>query len=146
MYPPKLQRNVSWNDVYSAQFANVGDWVMQRALFGILVFAALFLAPVRRTFDAWKSHGGGVDSSQYSALKQINKSNVKQLQIAWTFQTGGNTSTNPLVVDNVMYVPRAGQGAAIVALDAATGKELWSSPGGTTSRGMNYWENSDRSD
>jgi quinoprotein glucose dehydrogenase len=45
-----------------------------------------------------------------------------------------------------MFVPRAGQGAAIVALDAATGKELWSNPGGTSSRGMNYWESADRKD
>src|SRR5262245_48261000 len=119
---------------------------MQRVLIGILVAAAAFLAPVRRSFDTWKSYGGGVDSSQYSSLKQINKSNLKQLQVAWTFQTGGNGSTSPLVVDGVMYVPRAGQGAAIVALDAATGKELWSNPGGTTSRGMNYWESSDRKD
>jgi quinoprotein glucose dehydrogenase len=120
--------------------------MVQRTLVGILVFAAAFMAPVKRSFDSWKSYGGGVDSSQYSSLKQINKSNVKQLQVAWTFQTGGNTSTSPLVVDNVMYVPRPGQAAAIVALDASTGKELWSSPGGTTSRGMNYWESSDRSD
>src|SRR6516162_6200302 len=120
--------------------------MVQRTLVGILVFAAAFMAPIKRSFDSWKSYGGGVDSSQYSSLKQINKSNVKQLQVAWTFQTGGNTSTSPLIVDNVMYVPRPGQAAAIVALDAATGKELWSSPGGTTSRGMNYWESSDRAD
>src|SRR5262245_24382102 len=119
---------------------------MQRLVLGILVAAAAFLAPVKRSFDTWKSYGGGVDSSQYSSLKQINKSNVKQLQVAWTFQIGGNASTSPLVVDGVMYVPRAGQASAIVALDAVTGQELWSSPGGTTSRGMNYWENANRSD
>src|SRR6059036_2497453 len=108
---------------------------MQKVLLGILVAAAAFLAPVRRGFDSWKSYGGGVDSSQYSSLKQIDKTNVKQLQVAWTFPIGGNSSTSPLVVDNVMYVPRAGQQtAAIVALDAATGKELWSNPGGTGSR------------
>src|SRR5262245_53174435 len=113
---------------------------MQRALVGLLIAAAAFFAPIKRPFDTWKSYGGGVDSSQYSSLKQINKSNVKQLQVAWTFQLGGNTSTSPLVVDGVMYVPRAGQNAGIVALEAATGKELWSNPGGTNSRGMNYWE------
>src|SRR5262249_24199513 len=109
------------------------------------VAAAAFFAPVKRSFDTWKSYGGGVDSSQYSSLKQINKSNIKQLQVAWTFQ-GGNTSTNPLVVDGVMYVPRSQGGAAIVALDAATGKELWTNAGGTTSRGMNFWESADHKD
>ena len=104
--------------------------MLQKALLGILVAAVAFLAPVQRSFDSWKSYGGGVDSSQYSSLKLINKTNVKQLQVAWTFPVGGNTSTSPLVVDGVMYVPRAGQAAAIVALDATTGKELWSaSPG-----------------
>ncbi len=120
--------------------------MIQKALPGILVMAAALLAPVQRPFNTWKSYGGGVDSSQYSSLKQIDRSNVKQLQVAWTFLIGGNASTSPLVVDNVMYVPRAGQAAAIVALDAATGKELWASPGGTGARGMNYWENADRSD
>jgi glucose dehydrogenase len=118
---------------------------MQKALLGTLLLVAA-LAPAHRSFDSWKSYGGGVDSSQYSSLKQINKANVKQLQVAWTFPVGGNTTTNPLVVDGVMYVPRAGQNAAIVALDAATGKEMWSNPGGTSSRGMNYWESPDRSD
>src|SRR5262245_42951052 len=119
---------------------------MQRALLGILMAAAAFLAPVKRSFDEWKSYGGGVDSSQYSSLKRVNKSNVKQLQVAWTFPIGGNASTSPLIVDGVMYVPRGGQNAAVVALDAATGKEIWANAGGAGGRGMNYWESSDRSD
>src|SRR5262245_49867164 len=117
-----------------------------RAVFGMLVLAAAFFAPVERKFDTWKSYGGGVDSSQYSSLRQINKSNVTRLTVAWSFQTGGGVTTNPLVVDGVMYVPQAGQAAGIVALDAATGKQLWASPGGTNSRGMNYWESKDRKD
>ena len=120
--------------------------MVTRAVLGILILAAAFFAPVQRSFDTWKSYGGGVDSSQYSSLRQVNKSNVTQLTVAWTFQPGGGVATNPLVVDGVMYVPRPGQNGGIVALDAATGKELWFSAGGTTSRGMNYWESKDRSD
>jgi glucose dehydrogenase len=120
--------------------------MMRKVLLGIFLAASAFAAPVRRSFDSWTSYGGGADSSQYSSLKQIDKTNVKQLQVAWTFPAGGNSLTNPLVVDGVMYLPRAGQAAAIVALDAATGKELWSNAGGTSSRGMNYWESADRSD
>ena len=103
----------------------------QKALPGIFVMAAGLLTPVQRPFNTWKSYGGGVDSSQYSSLMQIDKTNVKQLQVAWTFPIGENSSTSPLIVDNVMYVSRAGQSAAIFALGA---------------RGMNYWENADRSD
>jgi len=117
--------------------------MIQKALLGILVVGAAFLAPVARPFDTWKSYGGGVDSSQYSSLKEINKTNVAQLQVAWTFQPGAAATTNPLVVDGTMYVPGGG---GITALDAATGKQLWVSMGGTTSRGMNYWESKDRSD
>jgi quinoprotein glucose dehydrogenase len=117
--------------------------MIQKALLGILVVGAAFFAPVARPFDTWKSYGGGVDSSQYSSLKEINKTNVAQLQVAWTFQPGAAATTNPLVVDGTMYVPGGG---GITALDAATGKQLWVSMGGTTSRGMNYWESKDRSD
>lgn len=119
---------------------------MHKAMLVILVVAAALAAPVERSFDSWMSYGGGVDSSQYSSLKQITRSNVSQLKVAWTFDIGGTASTSPLVVDGVMFVPRAGQNAAVVALDAATGRELWANAGGTTSRGMNYWESADRSD
>jgi quinoprotein glucose dehydrogenase len=66
--------------------------------------------------------------------------------VAWTYEIAGNVTFNPLVVDNVMYVQ--GTGNSIVALDAATGKEIWThaNQGGIGARGMNYWESPDRSD
>jgi glucose dehydrogenase len=100
-----------------------------------------------RSFATWSQYLGGADSSQYSSLKQIDKSNVKKLEIAWTYETGPGTYTfNPVVVDGVMYV--LAQSNSVVALDAATGKQLWVHPnvGAVGSRGMNYWENKDRSD
>jgi glucose dehydrogenase len=53
---------------------------------------------------------------------------------------------NPIVIDNVMYVQ--GTGNALVALDAATGTQLWSHPnqGAIGARGLNYWESAERSD
>ena len=98
----------------------------------------------------WSDYGGGADASQYSALKQINRTNVNTLQVAWTYPTGDASGYlfNPIVVDGVMYVQA--KGGSIVALDAATGKELWvhqnNPPGRITSRGMNYWESKDRSE
>ncbi len=99
-----------------------------------------------RPYTTWKSYGGGSHSSQFSALEEINKSNVSQLQVAWTYPVTGNITFNPVIVDGVMYVQ--GTGNAIVALDAATGKEIWSHPnqGGIGARGINYWESADRSD
>ena len=101
-----------------------------------------------RSFNTWNQYLGGADSSQYSSLSQINKSNVKQLAVAWSYPTGDNVQYlfNPLVVDGVMYVEAKNN--SLVALDAVTGRELWAHAfqGPVTSRGMNYWESKDRSD
>ena len=58
----------------------------------------------------------------------------------------GRFAFNPLVVDGVMYV--VGKDSAIVALDAATGKQVWTHPveGRPTDRGFNYWQSKDGSD
>jgi quinoprotein glucose dehydrogenase len=97
-------------------------------------------------FTTWRAYGGGAHSSQYSALNQINKSNVSQLEVAWTYPVNGNIIFNPIVVDGVMYLQ--GTGNAIVALDAATGKEIWqhANQGAIGARGFNYWESPDRKD
>jgi quinoprotein glucose dehydrogenase len=98
---------------------------------------------------SWRDYLGGSDSAQYSALDQINMSNVNQLQVAWSYPTGdkNNYSFNPVIVDGVMYVQAKSN--SIVALDAATGREIWVHPNDTrsiTARGVNYWESKDRSD
>src|SRR3984893_12177116 len=77
-----------------------------------LVFAACFLfsAPAhsqkpnaQRTYF---NFSGTLDAAQYSALTQINRSNVGRLKIAWKYPTGdGNKYLfNPIVIDGVMYV------------------------------------------
>ncbi len=112
-----------------------------------LCVCATLVSAADRSFATWGQYLGGADSSQYSSLKQINKSNVKQIEVAWTYQTGPGTYTfDPVVVDGVMYV--LAEKNTLVALDAATGKQLWVHPnmGAVGTRGMNYWENKDRSD
>ncbi|HEY1338389.1 MAG TPA: pyrroloquinoline quinone-dependent dehydrogenase, partial [Bryobacteraceae bacterium] len=96
-------------------------------------------------------YGGGPDSAQYSALKQIDRSNVNRLEVAWTYPTGDGRKYffSPLVADGLMYV--LAKNNSIVALNAATGKEVWTystspAPSLITSRGINYWESKDRSD
>ena len=97
---------------------------------------------------SWKDYGGGADSSHFVALDQINKPNVRNLEVAWTYPTGDDRSYlfNPIVVDNVMYV--LARNSSLVALDAATGKEIWIHENlpGLTTRGIAYWENRDRSE
>jgi quinoprotein glucose dehydrogenase len=99
----------------------------------------------RRT---WTDYGGGADNARYLTLNQINKSNLDQLAVAWSYLTSDNISYvfNPVVVDNVMYV--LARNNSLVALDATTGKEIWVHEGlqGIAPRGINYWESKDRSD
>jgi quinoprotein glucose dehydrogenase len=116
---------------------------MRKPLLCILLASALLFGADKRSFDTWESYAGGPDSSQYSSLKQINKSNVKQLQMAWSYPIAGGALTfGPIVVDRTMYVTKSG---SIVALDAATGKELWTRQG-APGKGMNYWESKDGKD
>jgi quinoprotein glucose dehydrogenase len=100
---------------------------------------------------SWSDYGGAADSAQYSALKQIDRRNVTQLKVAWTYQTEDSKpyAFNPVVIDGVMYV--LAHENSIVALNAATGKEIWrhNAESGTkiiTDRGINYWESADRAD
>jgi quinoprotein glucose dehydrogenase len=108
------------------------------------------LAPAQ-SYKTWNDYGGSADSSQYSGLTQINRSNVNKLKIAWIYPTGDNNKYffNPLVVDDMIYV--LARNKSIVALEAATGKEFWVHPADPdtkiiTDRGINYWESKDRTD
>lgn len=102
----------------------------------------------------WAEYLGGPSSAHYSPLKQVNTRNVDKLEVAWSYPTGDQQSYyfSPLVVDNVAYV--AAKRGTLVALDATTGKEMWThsfESGGRFSgiggqRGANYWESQDRSD
>jgi glucose dehydrogenase len=114
---------------------------------GGLSAALLAAAAHAQPYTTWRTYGGGAHSAQYSALSQIDKSNVAQLEVAWTFPAGDRTFVfNPIVVDGVMYV--LARDNDVVALDAATGKELWAHPneGAVGGRGMNYWQSPDGAD
>src|SRR5690349_12641247 len=103
--------------------------------------------PAPKPFTTWMQYAGGSDSSQFTALDQINKTTVSKLEVAWTYPTGDRQFTfNPIVVDGVMYV--LAKTNSIVALDPATGKELWERPnqGAVGARGINYWQSADGSD
>lgn len=74
----------------------------------------------------WPQYGGTQLSWRYSALDQINTTNVNHLTPAWIFQTGDYTAsleTTPIVVDGVMYLLTPS--VQVFALDAATGSVLW---------------------
>jgi quinoprotein glucose dehydrogenase len=112
----------------------------------------------------WANYGNDPGGMRYSPLKQINTENVKNLQPAWTYQSGelktyeGTDITDkaafeatPIMVDGVLYFSTPTN--RVIAIDAATGKELWVyNPGvnlkagysEVTSRGVSKWINAER--
>ena len=78
----------------------------------------------------WLTYSGGYASHRYSSLSQINRSNVKNLQLKWSYHPLYAKNTNnqnkmentPLVVDGVVYT---GTALEVVALDAVTGRQYW---------------------
>ena len=82
-------------------------------------------------------YGGGAEQIRYSRLTQINRSNVKQLQVAWTYDTGepGWTQTQPVVVNGVLYGYTTSH--KTFAIKADTGAPLWTFDPGIRGTGAN---------
>jgi quinoprotein glucose dehydrogenase len=122
----------------------------------ILTFALLFsLLPLTRPLFSqehsdWAFYNGSPSGNHYSSLTQINRSNVKNLQLVWTFDTAeeGGLETNPLIIDGVLYGITPTQ--KIFALNAATGHLLWKFDSGILGtqpdRGLAYWSDPNGND
>lgn len=99
-------------------------------------------------FTTWSHYGGSPDQSRFFNTAQLNKENVDQLQVAWTYPTGDAFFNffSPIIADTVMYV--LGKSSSLVALNVKTGEEIWihASLRGITRRGINYWESEDGTD
>ena len=111
----------------------------------------------------WPLYSRDFASTRYSPLNQINTGNVSKLALAWSYKPapvpsraadsakaaakgkgkggGGNglsPEVTPIVVNGVMYLPG---GNRVFALEADTGKEIWtySAPGAIGNRAVGYW-------
>jgi len=98
--------------------------------------------PKRETFRTWHRSHGDNSGARYSTLAQINRQNVTNLQVAWTYHSkdgAANIQCNPIIADGVMFTPTAGE--YIVAVNAATGIERWrfKPPARPAHRGLIYW-------
>jgi alcohol dehydrogenase (cytochrome c) len=72
----------------------------------------------------WLTWRRGFDYQGFSPLKQITKTNVNNLRVAWTWTLApGSNEATPLVHDGVMFLHSPGD--KLQALDAATGDLLW---------------------
>jgi len=75
--------------------------------------------------EEWLTTGRDFGKGHFSPLTQINTQTVDRLGFAWGYdtQTNRGLEATPIVVDGVMYT--SGSTGKAYALDAATGKELW---------------------
>jgi quinoprotein glucose dehydrogenase len=91
----------------------------------------------------WPVYYGQAARDHYSPLTQINKQNVRQLKVAWMFDTGepGGLETSPVIVGRTLYAYTPSQ--KVIALDAVSGQLLWKFDSGIQgaqpARGVAYW-------
>ena len=104
----------------------------------------------------WSTYGGDLGNTRYAPLDQITAANFNALEVAWRFKTDNlgprlefNLQSTPLMVKGVLY-STGGTRRAVVALDAATGEQLWmhsenegprgaAAPRQLSGRGLAYW-------
>ena len=89
---------------------------MRKLLIGAVALSALVAGGMAQANESvtsavgdsknWAIQTGDYANQRYSKLDQINKHNVKDLKVAWTFSTGvlRGHEGSPLVIGNMMYV------------------------------------------
>ena len=106
-------------------------------------------------YTDWAIYRGDKKSNQYSELAQIHAANVHQLEPAWEYHTGDPNSpsmySNPIMIEGLLYFTTPKLDA--VALNAATGEEVWVFESAQynegkkvfrgRNRGVTYWEDAD---
>ncbi len=106
---------------------------------GLVASIALGVAPDARSQGTnWSSPSGDPGAMRWSPLETITPKNVGALTVAWTFKTGekniaagpnqkaarpGQLQVSPVIINDTMYLSTSY--AAVVALEASTGRELW---------------------
>jgi quinoprotein glucose dehydrogenase len=121
------------------------DWTVRSSGLALLLLgmAALGAAPTEPVADAdenvdadagWPNYGHDPGGTRYSPARQIDRSNVGRLQLAWTYRTGANQETTelvrkaafestPILADDKLFLTTPY--SHVIALDAQTGRRLW---------------------
>jgi len=90
----------------------------------------LFSCNTPKEYKTWQVYNGTKEGMKYSSLTQVDTSNVGQLQVAWTYNTGdadtlhgSQIQCNPIMVDGILF--GVGPQMKLFAVDASTGREKW---------------------
>lgn len=115
---------------------------MMRISLQVVVWCTLATTAVRaqasQQLVEWPVYGGDPGGMKYSSVADINRTTVRRLAPAWSWDTGdpatppvdsglrarpGNFQATPLMINDTLYLPTPLN--QVVALDATTGRELW---------------------
>lgn len=102
--------------------------------YSLLMTLACSLLPAQATVNQqtianpqsqWLSYGRDYQEQRFSPLAQINRANINQLDLAWSFKfsTARGMEATPLVHNGVIYISTGW--SHVHALDARTGEQLW---------------------
>ena len=124
--------------------------VFSGALAVLCLTAQVGASTATGSFREWQVYGGDSAGTKYSALDQINRSNVHRLKPAWIYRCddmslrpASTIECNPIAVDGVLFLTTPG--LKVVALEAASGRsrwvfDPWNGRGGRgVNRGVTYW-------
>ncbi|EGK69923.1 PQQ-linked dehydrogenase XoxF2 [Methyloversatilis universalis FAM5] len=100
-------------------------WLAALALPGAAM-ANADLAKLIKDPKNWAMQAGNFENQRYSTLNQINKSNVKNMKVAWTFSTGvlRGHEGGPLVIGGMLFVHTPFPNK-VFAIDLETQKIVW---------------------
>jgi quinoprotein glucose dehydrogenase len=147
-FSPAHTRAIRCKFVMRDGFWRAVIWIALAVSFFCLKSPEVFGASPGQNVD-WPVYLGDKERSHYSPVEQINRSNVAQLKVAWTYETGdkGEYQANNLIIGGTLFT--ASPTRKVIALDAATGAELWkwdpkserAGAGGGRQRGLVFWQN-----
>jgi quinoprotein glucose dehydrogenase len=113
------------------------------ALCLIATLACPATAPKESATPDWPIYGGTPDNDHFSLLAQINRKNVTQLEVAWTYDTeeSGGLQSSPIIINGILYGLTPSE--KVFALNATTGTLFWKFDSGIKGtqpdRGLAYW-------
>ncbi len=112
------------------------------------MFAMVWQLNAQVAYRGWAQWGGSSENLHYSSNKSLTPANVTKLKLSWTYDAGdafpgSDMQSNPIVINGVMYTSTPT--LKVVAVDLATGKEIWKYDGlqgqraTHRNRGVTYW-------